>query len=458
MPPIFLGEGAYKRDRGNLPEFLRVNMFLEATPSAEAKWVLLDRPPLESHLTVGTGAVKAVFSQPGTYGGDIFSVVGSRFYRQTTELITIAGTGPVSIAATATEVLVTAGTTLYSYDGTNTQAVVLPDTFSARAVTTMNSHFIVSRADSQKFYWSALLNGRSWNALDFASAETEPDFLLDVMTMRGNLYNMGQGTIEPWYYTGALNLPFSLIQQRLIPVGTIATGCAQELDNTLFWVGSDGIVYRLGDVKERVSDHGIEERIEQSATVSAFSYVHEGHSNYCLRLDTGTFAYDTATGQWHELRSYGRTNFAGRCSATRGQTVLLGDDTAGTIWTFSDTFTGEPVVVREFTGGFPIRGGAQPIDSVSVDANVGWTPDLVGQGSNPIIEMAASRDAGATWGEYRPARLGRQGEYRTRPRWTRNGVFDAPGGLLKWRVTDPVRLRITNGLVNEEGGGRSRGA
>jgi hypothetical protein len=451
MPAISLGGGAYRRERGDLPEFLRVNMFLEATPSAEAGAALLDRPPLESHLVPGNvDEVRAVFSQPGTYSGDIFSVIGNKFYRQSTELTTIAGTGPVSIAASATEVLVTAGTTLYSYNGTNTQAVVLPDTFSARAVTIISSTFVVSRAGSDRFYWSALLDGRTFDALDYATAESEPDYLLDVVTMRGNLYLMGQSSIEPWYYSGAVDLPFALIQQRLIPKGTIATGCAVEMDNTLIWVGSDGVVYRLSEVPERISDHGIEERIAESPTVSAFGFVWEGHSFFFVRLDTGTFPHDAATGQWAEWKSYGRDNFRGRCATVRAQTVLIGDDEDGIIWTLGEDFTDEETVVREFTGAFPIKGGSRSVDSVALEANSGRTQLLTGLGSDPVIEMAVSRDQGATWSAYRSARLGVQGEYRV-------GMFDSPGGMLKFRTTAPARLRITNAVVNEPGGGRSRG-
>jgi len=457
MPAILYGKGAYRRANGNLPEFVLINMFLEATPSAEAGVVLLSRSGLESHRTVGSGPIRGLFTQEGTFGGDVFTVSGSGLYRGVTQIGTIAGTGAVSFAASETELLVTAGTTLYSYNGTDTVAVALPDNFHARAVAYLSGHFIAARSGTHQFYWSAPMDGRSWDALDFASAESEPDHLLDVQVMRGNLYLMGQSSIEPWYYTGALDLPFSLIQQRLLPQGVIATGCAVELDNTLMWVGSDGLVYRMADVGERISDHGIEERVEKSASVSAFGFVHEGHSFYCLRLSQGTWAYDAATGQWSEWRTYGRGNFAGRSATVQGQRVLLGDDASGTIWTFGNGFSdGGAELVREFTAAFPLNGGTATVDSVTVDANAGRTEHLEGLGVEPKLEMAVSRDAGATWGAWRSARLGAQGEYRTRTRWNRVGMFDAPGAMFRFRASDPVPLRVSNVLVNEAGGGRSR--
>lgn len=429
--------------------------------------VLLSRPPLKVSVTRGSGPIKGIFAQEGTFGGDTFAVSGSTFYRGATSLGTINGSGPVSIASSGLEVLVTAGASLYSYNGTNFVAVTLPDTFQARAVTFISGHFVVARDGSHKFYWSAQLDGRSFDALDFASAESEPDHLRDAVSMRGNLYLMGGSSIEPWFYTGTLDLPFSLIQQRLFPKGVFDTGCAIEFDNALGWVGADGIVYRTSDVPERLSDHGIEERISQSAAVSVFGLILEGHSLLCIRLsgsggeeDTAgnTFAFDAATSQWCKLESYGRDNFAGRCAVTKDDAVLLGDDTTGKIWTFAEDYSEEETVVREWTGAFPIKGGAVPVDSVTVDVNPGRTELLVGDGSDPVIEMFASRDAGATYGSSRTARLGAQGEYRARPRWNRVGLFDSPGAMFKFRVSDPVDVRVSNVWVNEAGGGRSRGA
>lgn len=456
MPAIPYGVGAYRRDRGNLPEFILVNMFLEKTPSAENGVVLLSRPPLAANSIIGAGPVTGIFSQEGTFNGDKFRVSDGILYRNSTFLGAIAGGGAVSFAASGSELLVTAGTTLYSYNGTNLADVTLPDDFNCRAIAFISGHFIAVRDGSQKFYWSAQLDGRSWDALDFASAESEPDNLVDAVAMRGNLYLMGEDTIEPWFYTGSLDLPFSLIQQRLFPKGIHSTGCALAMDNALVWVGSDAIVYRSADIPERISDHGIEERISASVSVSVFGFIHEGHSHFCVRHDAGVHAMDFATGQWWELQSYGRANFAGRCAAMQGETVLFGDDTDGTLWTFAATYAGEDTLVREWTAAFPLKGGTATVDNVTVDANAGSTSDLSGQGSDPIIEMAASRTYGKNWGAYRQTKLGKQGEFRVRPRWNRVGMFDSPGAMFKFRLSDPVDLRVTNVLVNEPGGGRSR--
>jgi hypothetical protein len=56
----------------------------------------------------------------------------------------------------------------------------------------------------------------------------------------------------------------------------MATGCAKRADNSMFFIGSDRVVYRVSDVPERISDHSIEERILASATANVFTFRHEG--------------------------------------------------------------------------------------------------------------------------------------------------------------------------------------
>lgn len=457
MPAIRYGVGAYRRDNGNLPEFRLVNMFVEQTPSAEAGVTLLSRPGLSDVATWGTGPVYGLFSQEGSFGGDLFAAIGNTVYREGVSLGTLPGSGPVSWAASADELLVTRGSTAYSYDGTDFVNSGFVGLFSneVTAVAFLAGLFIAAEKGSHRFFWSAVRDSRSWNILDFASAENAPDELLDVLEVGDNLYLLGQSSIEVWAATGAEEIPFSRIQQRLYRKGVHGTGCTVEQDNSLTFVGNDGIVYRVAQVPERISDHGIEERIKASATVFCWGFVYEGHSFFCLRLDQGTWAFDAATGQWCEFASYGRSNFRARCAAVQRRTLFFGDDGTNILWNFGGWRDGEDTLVREFTAAAPARGAIQ-VDNLEVENNAGWTDELAGQGSDPILEMRSSRDNGATWGTRRSAPLGRQGEYRTRTRWRALGMFDSPAAVFEFRCSDPAPFRVSSVKANEPGGGRSR--
>jgi hypothetical protein len=461
MPAIPFGTGAYRRNVGNFAEIKCVNMFAEAAPTAEGQVALVGRPGLALSATRGTGPIRGIFREEGTFDGDVFCVSGNELYRGATSLGTIEGAGQVSFASSGFEIVVTAGESAYSYDGTDLEAVVLAEDpaeeFHVTSVTFVAGLFIYARKGSHQYYWSAVLDGRSVSGIDYASAESEPDALRDVRAIRGNLFLIGSATIELWYPSGDLDLPFARIDQRLYSRGARATGASIEADNTLFFIGQDNILYRLGDVPERVSDNALEERVQASGSATLFLIEHDGHKHICARLDDATFAYDVSTQQIWELASYGRHNFAGRCAVAVGSTVLLGDDGTGKLYAFTDTPEDDGGTLHAlFTAGFGLKEGTAVLNDVTVEANVGWTQFLAGQGESPLIEMRSSRDAGATWGNWRSAPLGRQGRYRNRARWTRIGMFDFPGALLEFRITDPAPRRVSGVFVNAEGGGRSR--
>ncbi len=157
------------------------------------------------------------------------------------------------------------------------------------------------------------------------------------------------------------------------------------------------------------------------------------------------------------MGSFGATNWRANCAAVSTTGVVFGDDTDGRIWSFGAGFADDgSTLERRFTAGIALKGGALSFDNVQVEANVGRTTFLTGDGSSPVIEMRSSRDAGATWSSWRAAEMGSQGNYRTRSIWKRCGLFDAPGALFEFRVTDPVPLRISRVTFNEPLGGRAR--
>lgn len=271
MPSIQYGTGAYKRT--NFPPLTLINLFLEQAKTSESQVALLSRKGLAQSSSVGTGPVDGVFSKKGCFGGDIFSVSSNTLYRNTTSLGAITGTGPVSIDGSDNEVVVTRGGTAYSYNGTNLAAIVFPDSANVRAVCFINGRFIYARDASAKFYWSNILDGRTVGALNFATAERQPDQLLDVIARGDILWLCGQSTFEAWSNDGSsATIPFSRIEQVVFDTGAIATGCSVLADNTIFTIGHDGRFSRMGEVLERVSDHSIEERILASATRKLFTW------------------------------------------------------------------------------------------------------------------------------------------------------------------------------------------
>lgn len=437
------GTSAYQRDRGNLPSLELVNMFVEQSNSQGV--ILQSRKALVEVADVGAGPVRATLQEDGVFDGDRFTLSGGSFYRGTTLLGTVNGDGVATIAANETEVLICAGRGVYSYNGTNFVQVTFPDAADVRAINYNAGYFFALRSGTGQWYFSAVEDGRTWDALDFATAENEPDQLLDIEFLDGVLILAGTNSIEFWGATGDADLPYSPIQQRVFEQGIIATGCIKVVDNTFFWIGGDKITYRNGDVPQAIADDGIVEKAAASETFRLYVLEDERHKFLCQRHDDNTMVYDVTTQQWCEFKSYGRDNFRAGPS--------FGDDETGKIWAWGGYDEGP--MERLFMAGSVLEQAVQ-IDNLRIVCEVGTTPNLTGTYVEPVVEMSYSDDAGNTFSDPEAESLGAQGQYRQRVEWRALGMFDDPGVLFRFRITDPVSFRVSGVGINEPTGGRSR--
>jgi hypothetical protein len=452
MPSLAYGTGAYQRTNGNFPPLRLINMFVEAAKTSEGEMALLSREGLGTLHTNGAGPINGIFAKPGTLSGDVFTISDTALYRNTAAVAsgTIAGSGRASWAGSDLEVVVTRGTVPRSYLAAGIADIVFPDTANVIAVDYIGSLFVYVRASTHKFYWSSPLDGRTVNALDFASAEREPDQLLDVKALGDNIWLFGQSTIEVWAHTGDADLPFTRFEQVSFDKGIHSTGCAVKVDNALIFVGSNGSVYRIDEVPKRISDHSIEQRIIDSASVKMFTFQYEGHEFVALRLATETLLYDAATGEWCEFQTNG-----GQWIVTDaimvGRTLYAGHSTTGAVMTWEDWDDLGVDLERRFSF-YAQLDNPVSLDSIKLWANVGNSGAVV----TPEVSLRLSDDAGNTFGSWDATDFGDSGDYRTTPEWRALGMYDFPGVLGEIKYTEAGPFRVSAVKLNDPKGGRVR--
>lgn len=458
MVAIPFGVNAYRRSVGQFSETRLVNQYGEV--GSDKSFRLIGRPGLVSYEALGTSPVLGIFAQPGTFGGGLFSVSGNLLYLNGVSLGAVPAASRVSFAGSELQLLVATGTAMYCYDGATLTLVTFPDDAGENSVVYFAGLFIVARTGTEKFYWSAVLDGETWDSLSFASAERKPDVLVGLCIVGDELWMFGENSTEFWSPTGDGTQPFIRIDGRVYDKGAINRDSIANFDNSVAWVGQDRIAYRAGPTPQRISDFGIEERLTRTpaADIHAWAFVWNGHSFYCVNTIDGTFAYDAATEQWAEFKSYNRSGWRAHIGTYTSGTVYAGDDTTGTIWTLSQDalLDGAAPIERISTAIIHQTGKPERLDSVHVDISPGQTPSLVGQGANPVVEMRLSRDGGKSFGNWRAAPIGAQGDYRTRSIWRRCGQIDEPGVLMEFRTTDPAPWSLSEVRVNEMAAGRSR--
>lgn len=450
MPAIQFGLSSYERGRGDLPELPVVNLFAEEAPTEGRGVVLQSRPGLDDReADMGNGPVDALFKRDNVLGTALFGVSGNRLYRDAASLGTVNGGGPFSLAGYEQFLFAAGGAGLWGYDGTALAEIAFPDDASVIKVVTASSRAVAIRGDTQQYYFSGPL-GETFDGLDFTSAESQPDRLLDIVPVDGSLVLFGAETVEFHVITGDADLPFQPLVGRVIEKGIRATGCAINIGPTFAWVTNDNQVC-LGDENTIISNPGLEARIAASTSVRLFRFMLEGTEFLALRLDDETQVWSWRSRMWSEFASYGETNWIPQCfaggvfgSAIDGRTLAFGTghlDLGG-------------VLERRFRAGFPINSSGLNIANVGVRCNVGQTPFLSGDNTDPQIEMRLSRDAGQTFGNWRAVSLGAQGNYRTKVQWRACGMASQPGFLPEFRLTAPVPFRVSEVTINEPLGGR----
>lgn len=128
MTSVPLGVGAYKRDYAQEPEVQLKNRFLEQTPTNQVEGsVLLARPGNTFFVGAGSGPIRSIRHQPGTFGDDLFFVSGEQLYRYDGVSAPIAISGTVALGTTPSvtfvsgagyeHLFITDGVLLQYYDG-----------------------------------------------------------------------------------------------------------------------------------------------------------------------------------------------------------------------------------------------------------------------------------------------------------------------------------------------------
>lgn len=375
----------------------------------------------------------------------LYAVIGSQLYGVASDGTltgygTIGGTGPVRIADNGTQLAIQGGPlgqTGYVLDtGTlYTQPTNLPPVSD---VTYMDGYFIWTVYNSDQFVISALLDGLTYDPLDVATVEGDPDFLVGVVNSHRELLFPGTNTLEIWFDSGAADFPFERQGNAFVERGCVDKNSLVKMDNSVFMVGNDLIVYRLdGYTPVRVSTHPIEFRISTASWFRGYTETIQGHKFYVLNTDVGTFCYDVATSLWHERQSFEKDNYRVGCSETVYGLTILGDAYTGKLYTQSfDEYTENGALIP-VTIGLPTLEGnreRQTLYAFEVYCETG-----VGNADapNPQMIMTYSKDGGRTYSNEMWRSMGRVGEYLTRAIWRPNVEFRQLQIVLK--MTDPVR-------------------
>ena len=143
---------------------------------------------------------------------------------------------PVVMATDANQLIITTGGTPYAYVYTvagGLAEISDGDLLLTSSVAFLDSRFIYQQPDGY-FVVSALNDGTTIAALDFAQAEALPDDLLRVFSLNQLLYLFGETTTEIWFTSGTGRPPLS--RQAVLPQGICGTYAVDSIDGIIYFI------------------------------------------------------------------------------------------------------------------------------------------------------------------------------------------------------------------------------
>lgn len=450
--PIALGT-AQQRSKPVNPSRV-INLYPETAPQgSRAKIVHYGTPGQTLWTTAGTGTIRAGF-EALNYA---YALSGGSLYRLDSTGAatlctgdTIPSTGTAMITDNGVQLVVQSGTEGFYVTGTVVTKITDADFPGFSSVDYIDGYIVGSRPDSGQWFISALFDASSYDASDFATAESNPDHLMRVLVDHREVWLFGPKSIEPWTNTGNAAFPFERVGGAILEKGCGAALSPAKLDNSVVWLGDDRMVYRAeGYQPARISTHAIEEILLSGTISDAFgmTYAQGGHSFYVLTLPTlgRTLVYDAAAPDpsmaWHERRSgtaLVEAVWAPQCIFTAYGKTLAGLTDGRIAELDLNTYADLDGPIRSSIISLPLYpdGDRGIMDGIELECELG-VGLTTGQGSDPQVMMRYSDDGGGVYSNERWASVGAIGSRRNRAMWERCGIFRQR--VVEFAVSDPVK-------------------
>lgn len=316
----------------------------------------------------------------------------------------------------------------------------------SKTVGFIDGYTIFVAPGTDQFYITALDDSSTMDALDFSSADAQPDNVVSAVVLHRELILLGLYTTEIWIDGGDSLFPFARYNSAQIDIGCVGTGACIVAADSMFWIGQtrtgSGIVYQMsGHAPARVSTRAIEQMLAKSTDISAatmWTYQVDGHEFIGINAPglSTTLVYDAAMQQWHERAEWGAgwtpLRVTTVCYVNGGQ---YAGDAQGNLYRLDPavyTYGADPLV-RERTWPHMVKASMEPISFRGLELAC-----TTGYGGNVTLEI--SNDGGFTFGPKLVRSLGAIGRWMQKVRWMMLGA--AYDRVFRIRCSDPVPFNI----------------
>lgn len=472
--PINITGGGYEHKSRPLTKQVTRNFWpqLQGTKKARSEYILSSFYGLKTFTEFEGNVDRGVVVNQGKLykvtDTTLYQVIGNGTH---STLGSIPGSNRCIMKAMGSQIIIANGSgAVYVWDGVNLTQNTSINLGNPRGVAVLNNQAIYDAGTGQGFDVSDVGQPSSISGLNNASAESSSDNLLIPYAYRETLYlfgggtDDGNGTIELWWNSGQGNPPFDKIQGAVINMGLGAIYSVADTPDFIFFLGTDKQFHSLtpgtAAVDTVISTPAMARQISKYLVTSdciGWTMQLEGQWFY-----VATFPAEDVTwvmpvgGEWFQWGS-GTT---GRIRANSYAYVfgkhLVTEHNSGNIYELDDeTYTDAGTPIIRSRDSAVIHSGLIGQDNKEFEIN---SFELIletgvglptGQGSNPLVSLAVSRDGGKTFGTERFLRVGELGECVTVHTGSL-GRFKASGCVLRITCSDPIYWAIYGANIDME--------
>jgi hypothetical protein len=427
-----------------------INCYLEQVEGLGETRVLtqVSAPGLATYLSLGA-EVRGQRNVEGRWfvvaGGELLEIVNGVPVGRGT--LSSAG-GPVGMAHNNTQLVIVggAGGDVFNLNTNILAGITAEGWRGSKSVGFIDGYMVFVAPGTDQFYLTALDDASSMDALDFSSADSQPDNIVSALVSHSELVLLGAYTTEIWGNSGGAMFPFARNNSAKIDVGCVGPNACIVAADSIFWIGQTrkgrGIVYQMsGHEPVRRSTRAMEQMLAKSTDLGAatmWAYQVDGHEFIGINAPglATTLVYDAAMQQWHERAEWGSgwapLRVTSVCLVNGGQ--YAGDAQGNLYLIDQNTYTyGADPLVRERTWPHMVKASMEPITFRSLELAC-----TTGHGGNVTLEI--SNDGGFTFGPRLMRSLGAIGRWMQKVRWQMLGT--ASDRVFRIRCSDPVPFNI----------------
>jgi hypothetical protein len=412
---------------------------------------MLRNAPGATLFSTGGNLVRGLRNVEGT----LYAVIDTDLVRvDTSGNRTVLGTVPGTTRCSLThnqitngnEVVVVNGSQGFVYNSaTNLFEQITDVSYPGGIVADYLNQYILQVEPGRRFWFhSDLVNAKEYISTDQYEGESSPDLMVSLLVDHQEVWVFNERSIDIFVNSVSETAAFERATGTSIMIGCAGTFTPAQCDNSVFWLGDDGIFYRAnGYSPMRISTHAIESAINDLDWSQCYSMVWEdrGHKVvYWTFADGQTWGYDVATQLWHRRKSYGFENWRVNTLTYWNGAWIGGDAYSGKLYQLDwNTYTenGDPIERYRITGVTHNNQNRVRIDAVEAVVSVGESAQ---SNSDYVLELCWSDDGGYTYGNWQGRSLGAVGAYYTRLLWRRLGY--SRHRVWKLRCTSPVKCDL----------------